>query len=62
MLKQLFDQLDVSADGSDLIISLAMTGDQLVHLFASNAAHTNAGVDPTTHEASVGLSVDVGSR
>jgi hypothetical protein len=62
MLKQLFDQLDVSADGSDLIISLAMTGDQLVHLFESRTAHASATVDPATHEASAGLSVDVGSR
>ena len=30
-----FDQLDVTADGPDLILSLAMTGDQLVQLKAS---------------------------
>jgi hypothetical protein len=33
-LSRSFDQLDVTADGSDLIVSLAMSGDQLVQLFA----------------------------
>jgi RNA polymerase sigma factor (sigma-70 family) len=32
-----FDQLDVVADGSDLIVSLAMSGDQLVQLVSSIA-------------------------
>jgi len=27
---QYFDQLDVTADGSDLIVSLAISGDQLI--------------------------------
>jgi RNA polymerase sigma factor (sigma-70 family) len=37
-LSRSFDQLDVTADGSDLIISLAMSGDQLVKLFSSVSA------------------------
>lgn len=34
-----FDQLDVTADGSDLIVSLALSGDQLLQLAMSLAAH-----------------------
>jgi hypothetical protein len=37
-----FDQLDVTADGPDLIISLAATGDQLVQLFGSMQSTVSA--------------------
>ena len=36
---QYFDQLDVAADGSDLIVSVAMSGDQLLSGFMALAAH-----------------------
>jgi RNA polymerase sigma factor (sigma-70 family) len=38
-VSQYFDQLDVTADGSDLIVSLAVSGDQLVSGFMALAAH-----------------------
>lgn len=37
-----FDQLDVMTDGADMIISLAMSGDQLFQLFSSLAADGDA--------------------
>jgi RNA polymerase sigma factor (sigma-70 family) len=36
---QYFDQLDVAADGSDLIVSVAMSGDQLLSGFMALATH-----------------------
>ncbi len=35
-----FDQLDVISDGSDLIVSLALSGDQILPLITSIATHT----------------------
>jgi RNA polymerase sigma factor (sigma-70 family) len=37
-LTRFFDQLDVMADGSDMIVSLAMSGDQIMQLVGSIAA------------------------
>lgn len=39
MAKLFFDQLDVLADGSDLIVSLAMSGDQIGQVLSSIAAN-----------------------
>ena len=35
VVSRYFDQLDVLADGSDLIVSLAMSGDQIMQLMSS---------------------------
>jgi hypothetical protein len=43
-ISQHFDQFDVTADGSDLIISVALTGDQLVGLATSMMMHSSVHV------------------
>lgn len=62
-LRQYFDQLDVFADGSDLIFSVAIAGDQLVPLgmaLATQGALT-ASASGSTPGVSGSISVSVGS-
>jgi hypothetical protein len=42
LVNRYFDQFDVAADGSDLIVSLAMTSDQLLQLITSHVKVTGS--------------------
>ena len=60
-LRQYFDQLDVFADGSDLIVSVAVAGNQLLPLAAATAMQQGGSISGSTTVGTTTIGVTTNS-
>jgi RNA polymerase sigma factor (sigma-70 family) len=59
-LSEYFDQLDVNADGGDVIVSLAVNASQLINMATSKSSDASAGATPPNPDGSGTFSITLG--